>query len=172
MEYTIAQVSDLLGCKPYLLRFFESEFALDIPRKENNRRYYTDHEIALFQRINEMKNSGMSNKDIKEEILLWEKDNDQGLRVELMEYSSEEKTHEQITSGGDYQYLVSLVKTMKEEMDILRASYVFKEKDELISENARLKLKLKEKTYELITLKEKYDALMKSKKRNIFYYEK
>ena len=58
MEYTVTKASDILNLKPYLLRFYESEFELDIPRKKNNRRYYTEKELELFRKIERLKDKG------------------------------------------------------------------------------------------------------------------
>jgi DNA-binding transcriptional MerR regulator len=50
--FTIGEVSDLCGVKPYVLRYWEQEFAQLRPMKRRgNRRYYQHHEVLLVRRI-------------------------------------------------------------------------------------------------------------------------
>lgn len=64
-EYTISEVSETTGYPPHVLRYYEKEFVLDIPRNESNHRYYTYKEIELFQYIKSLQEKGFSNKQIK-----------------------------------------------------------------------------------------------------------
>ena len=53
--FTIGEVSDLCGVKPYVLRYWEQEFAQLKPMKRRgNRRYYQHHEVLLIRRIREL----------------------------------------------------------------------------------------------------------------------
>ena len=53
--FTIGEVSELCGVKPYVLRYWESEFAQLKPMKRRgNRRYYQHHEVLLIRRIREL----------------------------------------------------------------------------------------------------------------------
>ena len=50
--FTIGEVSDLCGVKPYVLRYWEQEFIQLKPMKRRgNRRYYQHHEVLLIRRI-------------------------------------------------------------------------------------------------------------------------
>jgi DNA-binding transcriptional MerR regulator len=50
--FTIGEVSELCGVKPYVLRYWEQEFAQLRPMKRRgNRRYYQHHEVLLVRRI-------------------------------------------------------------------------------------------------------------------------
>ncbi|MDC8771255.1 MerR family transcriptional regulator [Roseateles albus] len=50
--FTIGEVSDLCGVKPYVLRYWEQEFSQLKPMKRRgNRRYYQHHEVLLIRRI-------------------------------------------------------------------------------------------------------------------------
>jgi DNA-binding transcriptional MerR regulator len=50
--FTIGEVSDLCGVKPYVLRYWEQEFTQLKPMKRRgNRRYYQHHEVLLVRRI-------------------------------------------------------------------------------------------------------------------------
>jgi DNA-binding transcriptional MerR regulator len=53
--FTIGEVSELCGVKPYVLRYWEQEFAQLKPMKRRgNRRYYQHHEVLLVRRIREL----------------------------------------------------------------------------------------------------------------------
>ena len=53
--FTIGEVSELCGVKPYVLRYWEQEFAQLRPMKRRgNRRYYQHHEVLLVRRIREL----------------------------------------------------------------------------------------------------------------------
>lgn len=74
-EYTISEVSDLTGYAPHVLRYYEKEFQIDVPRNDSNHRYYTVKEIELIQYIKLLQDKGFNNKQIKliinsEEIIM------------------------------------------------------------------------------------------------------
>ncbi len=53
--YTIGEVSNLLGEKPYVIRYWESEFSFLRPRREEGRiRKYSQENIELLRRIQDM----------------------------------------------------------------------------------------------------------------------
>jgi DNA-binding transcriptional MerR regulator len=53
--FTIGEVSELCAVKPYVLRYWEQEFAQLKPMKRRgNRRYYQHHEVLLIRRIREL----------------------------------------------------------------------------------------------------------------------
>ena len=53
--FTIGEVSELCGVKPYVLRYWEQEFAQLKPMKRRgNRRYYQHHEVLLVRRIRDL----------------------------------------------------------------------------------------------------------------------
>lgn len=64
-HYTISQFSQIIGYKPYVIRFYEKEFEIKIPRTKSNHRYFTQREIDIFMYIKNLQNQGFSNAQIK-----------------------------------------------------------------------------------------------------------
>lgn len=53
--YTIGEVSNLLELKPYVIRFWETEFPQLKPRKDHGRnRQFTEEHIELLRKIKDM----------------------------------------------------------------------------------------------------------------------
>ena len=57
-RYSISQASRLVGVENHVLRYWEDELHLEIPRDRKNQRYYTKLHIEMFQKINELKEKG------------------------------------------------------------------------------------------------------------------
>ena len=64
-EYSISEVAEITGFAPHVLRYYEKEFDIDVPRRDSNHRYYTYREIELIQYIKDLKDKGFGNKQIK-----------------------------------------------------------------------------------------------------------
>ena len=54
-RYSISQAGRLVGVENHVLRYWEDELHLEIPRDRKNQRYYTKLHIEMFQKINELK---------------------------------------------------------------------------------------------------------------------
>lgn len=175
-EYTISEVSDLTGYAPHVLRYYEKEFQIEVPRNDSNHRYYTVKEIELIQYIKMLQDKGFNNKQIKlivnSEELITSNPNNTSLDLvnekgtfELdtssiaLEISNSLEANffdkiEEIIENAKFENM-NLVEELKHEIKLLRNELNSKKRDILICENAKLKMKLKERAYENIELNEK-----------------
>lgn len=65
-RYSISEASRLLEVENHVLRYWEEELGLTIPRNELGHRYYREEEIQLLNCIKELKNKGFQLKAVKE----------------------------------------------------------------------------------------------------------
>ncbi|NLV76636.1 MAG: MerR family transcriptional regulator [Tissierellia bacterium] len=173
-QYSISEVAEITSYPPHVLRYYEKEFELEIPRNESNHRYYTYKEIELFQYIKSLQEQGFSNKQIKlimnsPELLITSNE-----EVVLTNISSQDKIDsiqlaKDISSNlyieifdeltrilnENTEHSVEKIEALKEEIINLRKELNSKERDVLICENAKLKMKIKEKSYQVAELKDK-----------------
>lgn len=74
--YLISEVSRLVGVEPHVLRYWEEELDLSIPRNSQGKRCYREGDVAKFREIKFWKDKGMQLKAVKE--ILEETENGQG----------------------------------------------------------------------------------------------
>lgn len=65
-HYTISEAGKLVGVESHVLRYWEDELQLNIPRNGKSHRYYTELHIRLFQKIKELKEKGYQLKAIEQ----------------------------------------------------------------------------------------------------------
>lgn len=175
VEYSISEAAEITGYATHVLRYYEKEFDIDIPRKDSNHRYYTYKEIELIQYIKSLQEQGFSNKQIKiivnspETIVSNNENNslkinkEENLHLKINDIALEiSKTLEDNFFEKLSIYIEErkfdnseLINELKKEIISLRHEMNSKERDILICANAKLKMELKEQTYENIKLKEK-----------------
>ncbi len=172
-HYTISEAAEVTEYPPHVLRYYEKEFELDIPRNEANHRYYTFQEIEIFQYIKVLQEKGFSNKQIKliiesPELALNEEESaaltnimprdkiePEKLSKEISGYLQEEFFNELVaTLDKNTEGNTKLLEELRDEITKLRNELNNSERDVLICENAKLKMKVKQKTYENLELKE------------------
>lgn len=175
-RYTISEVAEVTSYPPHVLRYYEKEFELEIPRNQSNHRYYTYIEIEIFQYIKSLQDKGFSNKQIKLIIrspeLLINSDEEVALtNINIREKESIDSLElaKEISLNLQEDFLDNLLKVLdnsnenniqvigelRDEIINLRKELTSKERDVLICENAKLKMKIKEKSYETAELREK-----------------
>ncbi|MCI8512479.1 MAG: MerR family transcriptional regulator [Lachnospiraceae bacterium] len=64
-HYLISDASKKVDVESHVLRYWEEELEMSIPRNEMGHRYYTDFHIRLFKQIKELKEKGYQLKAIK-----------------------------------------------------------------------------------------------------------
>lgn len=67
-RYIISEISAKTGLESHVLRYWEDELGLKIPRNELGHRCYTEEHIKLFCKIKELKEKGYQLKAIKSEL--------------------------------------------------------------------------------------------------------
>ena len=65
VRYLISDASKKVDVESHVLRYWEDELELDIPRNDMGHRYYTEYHIRLFRQIKELKEKGYQLKAIK-----------------------------------------------------------------------------------------------------------
>ena len=65
VRYMISDAAALAGVETHVLRYWEEELDLTIPRNEMGHRYYTEDDIQLFCCIKELKEQGIQLKELK-----------------------------------------------------------------------------------------------------------
>lgn len=172
-KYSISEISEVTGYPNHVLRYYEKEFDLQIPRNSANHRYYTYKEIETFNYIKSLQEKGFTNKQIKlilnsPEVLVSDneqetavttiisKDNPTNTINEITDYIKEIIVNElQPKLLEKESKNIEAINKLKDEIKELKNEIRSKERDILICENAKLKMKFKEKSYEVAELKEK-----------------
>ena len=65
VRYMISDAASMAGVETHVLRYWEEELDLTIPRNEMGHRYYTSENIQEFKRIKELKEKGYQLKAIR-----------------------------------------------------------------------------------------------------------
>lgn len=65
LRYMISDAANIVKVESHVLRYWEEELELQIPRNEMGHRYYTEENIAQFQKIKEWKEKGYQLKAIR-----------------------------------------------------------------------------------------------------------
>ncbi|WP_353097110.1 MerR family transcriptional regulator [Tissierella praeacuta] len=187
-EYTISEVSELTGYAPHVLRYYEKEFEIDVPRNNSNHRYFTYKEIELIQYIKTLQDKGFTNKQIKliiqsPEVMMTNQEATDVVAVDdnmffdtyqlakeismTLEEEFFDKLFAQINEGSEKN--IKVIEELRDEVAMLRNELNSKERDVLICENAKLKMKIKEKTFEVIELN---DRLKKIEEKEEGFFKK
>lgn len=64
-RYLISDAANIVNVESHVLRYWEDELELNVPRNELGHRYYTKENIQEFQRIKELKEQGYQLKAIR-----------------------------------------------------------------------------------------------------------
>jgi len=178
--YTIKEVSEITGYEAHVIRFYEKEFGLEIPRNKSNHRYFTQKEIDQLQNIKRMQSKGFSNTQIKlilanPELLanplaqigdaaaanamaipsFSEKSMEEYMEAMKNEIIEEIKNQLEFHQQPYQMALTGLAEEVKElSAKIQLLSTTPYNNDVILCENAKLKMQLKQRTLENIDLRE------------------
>ena len=64
-HYLISDASKKVDVESHVLRYWEEELEMNIPRNEMGHRYYTDFHIRLFKQIKELKEKGQLRRHLR-----------------------------------------------------------------------------------------------------------
>lgn len=64
-RYIISDASKMLKVESHVLRYWEEELEIKIPRNEMGHRYYTEENIELLRKIRDLKEQGYGLRTIK-----------------------------------------------------------------------------------------------------------
>lgn len=64
-RYIISDAAKIIEVEAHVLRYWEDELGVQIPRNELGHRYFTDYYIELFKKVKELKDEGFQLKAIK-----------------------------------------------------------------------------------------------------------
>ena len=81
-RYIISDASKMLGVKSHVLRYWEEELNVSIPRNEMGHRYYTENHINLLKNVRDLKDQGYSLRTIK--MMLTDPDRQDGNKGMVM----------------------------------------------------------------------------------------
>ena len=80
----------------------------------------------------------------------------------------QDQTDEQEYAKDDIGSLYFLIEKLLQEISDIKQMNNFDEKDKLLQENNELKKKLKDKTYELVEVREKLNSIKKATSKRLF----
>jgi DNA-binding transcriptional MerR regulator len=167
---TISEAAEITGYKPHVIRYYEREFDIEIPRNKSGHRFFTYKEIEILKYIKQLQEKGLTNTQIK---LI--------LKSPEVVINDQEPGHEVAVSHTAFvpsdgallklqESIIDLRNDLKESMNGLSSNLreltdevCAKGRDVLITENAKLKMDLKKKAYEVAELREQ---LKKEKNKN------
>lgn len=81
VRYMISDAANIVNVESHVLRYWEEELELQIPRNEMGHRYYTEENIAQFHKIKEWKEQGYQLKAIR--MMIHSKDPNVGLEDDM-----------------------------------------------------------------------------------------
>ena len=65
VRYIISDAAQIIDVESHVLRYWEEELDLNVPRNEQGHRYYTEKEMKILQGIKTLKEQGFQLKSIK-----------------------------------------------------------------------------------------------------------
>ncbi len=96
-HYLISEASRLVDEESHVLRYWEEELALKIPRNDLGHRYYTEVQLEIFRTIKALKQKGYQLKEIRQ----WLEEMERSVPEEQKEEKPDEPLKEEKPDPGD-----------------------------------------------------------------------
>lgn len=178
VNYTFQEICKKTGYTASAIRYYEKEFNLVIPRNNNGRRLFTKIEFDKLLFIKELQEQNYPNSAIKKILIdkvnisnTTANENESQLEIAATTDSSVISAVNSISNLIREQTIINFIDTKFKEVNenilTLNVNINGKERDLLISENMKLKMELKRKSYEMIELKENL-RFFKNKNQGFF----
>lgn len=171
ITYTFKEICEKTGYKSSVVRYYEKEFKLNIQRDTNGRRVFTKKDLDKLLFIRKLQNEGYTNGQIKKVI----NEGDLFASKEIaasIDIASNEFNNAKNQTSLDINVIKFIEEKLQEinsNINELNQNVTSKERDIILSENLKLKMEIKQKSYELIELKEK---LRYEKEKNTGFIKK
>ena len=134
IHYLISDASKKVDVEAHVLRYWEEELKLDIPRNEMGHRYYTEVHIRLFRQVKALKEKGYQLKAIKSALdRIIESGKDLIISDEVLEEDME-KALKKYSKAFEMNEEAKLLVKKKEEFTDERLANVAKKKRAIIKD--------------------------------------
>lgn len=173
ITYTFKEICEKTGYKSSVIRYYEKEFKLNIPRDTNGRRVFSKKDLDKLLFIKGHQNEGYTNGQIKR--ILNEKESMTSFEVAATmaiasnELNNGNKQPQLDLDKNVIKFIEEKFQEINSNINELNQNVNSKERDIILSENLKLKMEIKQKSYEVIELKEK---LRYEKEKNIGFLKR
>jgi DNA-binding transcriptional MerR regulator len=172
INFTFKEICEKTGYASSAIRYYEKEFRLEFPRDANGRRIFTKIEFDKLLFIKELQDKNYTNSQIKKIFLenhQLTSNSFEEMAITTDRLNTENLTSVAIDSNNDtvIRFIDKRFNELSHNIGQLNESINSKERDILITENAKLKMEVKRKAYEIIELKENL-RYVKDKKKGLF----
>lgn len=147
--YTFKEICEKTGYKSSVIRYYEKEFKLNIERDTNGRRIFSKKDLDRLLFIRGLQQEGYTNGQIKKVI------NDSCTIPSIEAAAALDITSNAQPEKEIIKLIEEKFNEINNNISELNQNVNSKERDIILSENLKLKMEIKQKSYEVIELKEK-----------------
>lgn len=157
LTYAFKEVCEKTGYKSSVIRYYEKEFKLNILRDTNGRRLFSQKDIDRLLFIKGLQNEGYTNGQIKKII------NEKNITtiaeiaaaIDIPTIGFNDTTKQPQLNRDVLKFIEEKFQEINSNINELNQNVTGKERDIILSENLKLKMEIKQKSYEVMELKEK-----------------
>jgi DNA-binding transcriptional MerR regulator len=157
ITYTFKEICEKTGYKSSVIRYYEKEFKLNILRDTNGRRVFSQRDIDKLLFIKKLQNEGYTNGQIKR--IMNERDifatKEVAASIDIASIGLNDISKQPPLDRDVIKFIEEKFQEINSNINELNQNVTSKERDIIISENLKLKMEIKQKSYEVIELKEK-----------------